>query len=347
MARKRGNRYISDVRAADGQRFRLSFPTLEAATEWEQEARKAVVEGRPIPNPQSGPTPLREGPKHLQTLGGLFDFVAKTDWKGMKSEKTALLNAKTVLDYFGRNIDPNTIGPIEIATFRAELHSRGLSPATANRKVAALSKMLRVGETAGVVTRAPKMKNTRESKTRFRYLDETEEKTLLAYWKAANDPHQHDLCMALIDTGARCYSEMIPLKWKDCAADMRQITFWDTKTGNPRTVPLTKRTRAMLLARKEAYPKSEGPFRGQFGGQPITKSTMRSRWDTMREVTGFHDVTPHVLRHTCCTRLVLGGVDVKRVMTWMGHSAIQTTMRYMQIRERSLEEVLHVLEAAA
>lgn len=53
---------------------------------------------------------------------------------------------------------------------------------------------------------------------------------------------------------------------------------------------------------------------------------------------------PPDLRHTCCTRLVLGGVDIKRVMEWMGHNNVSTTMRYMQIRPTSLEEVLHVLE---
>ncbi|QNR64906.1 tyrosine-type recombinase/integrase [Rhodobacter capsulatus] len=45
--------------------------------------------------------------------------------------------------------------------------------------------------------------------------------------------------------------------------------------------------------------------------------------------------------------MVLGGVDIKRVMTWMGHSTISTTMRYMQIRPTALEDVLHVLEAKA
>lgn len=36
--------------------------------------------------------------------------------------------------------------------------------------------------------------------------------------------------------------------------------------------------------------------------------------------------------------------DVKRVMEWMGHTAIVTTMRYMQIRPSGLMDVLHVLE---
>lgn len=75
-----------------------------------------------------------------------------------------------------------------------------------------------------------------------------------------------------------------------------------------------------------------------------TDTHMRDRWETMREAINLNDVTPHVLRHTCCTRLVLGGVDVKRVMEWMGHDAIVTTMRYMQIKPTSLEEIVHILE---
>ena len=84
--------------------------------------------------------------------------------------------------------------------------------------------------------------------------------------------------------------------------------------------------------------KAPGPFAG------MQHNNMRSKWDTMREALHLPDVTPHTLRHTCCTRLVLGGVDVKRVMEWMGHTAIVTTMRYMQIKPTSLEEIVHVLE---
>lgn len=50
------------------------------------------------------------------------------------------------------------------------------------------------------------------------------------------------------------------------------------------------------------------------------------------------------MRHTCCTHLINGGVHIKRVMEWMGHSTMSTTMRYMQIRPDSLDEVVAVLE---
>jgi len=60
---------------------------------------------------------------------------------------------------------------------------------------------------------------------------------------------------------------------------------------------------------------------------------MAVRRDSTQETLGLHDVTPHALRHTCYTRHILGCVDVKLVMEWMGHSDLATTMRYAQIRE--------------
>ena len=140
----------------------------------------------------------------------------------------------------------------------------------------------------------------------------------------------------------------VPVKWDEFGPNFSSVTFWTTKTDKPRTVPLTKRVRAILKARKEKSPHWPGPFTGvSKGGRDETGTTqnnMRTRWDTMREITGLHDVTPHTLRHTCCTRLVLGGADVKRLMTWMGHSAIVTTLRYMQIRPSALEDMINILE---
>jgi site-specific recombinase XerD len=35
-----------------------------------------------------------------------------------------------------------------------------------------------------------------------------------------------------------------------------------------------------------------------------------------------------MLRHTCCTRLIEAGVDLRSVMEWMGHSSLDITQRY-------------------
>ena len=35
----------------------------------------------------------------------------------------------------------------------------------------------------------------------------------------------------------------------------------------------------------------------------------------------------HMLRHTFCTRMILGGIDLKTVQIIMGHANAETTMR--------------------
>ncbi|WP_173489390.1 tyrosine-type recombinase/integrase, partial [Marinobacterium sp. xm-d-509] len=68
------------------------------------------------------------------------------------------------------------------------------------------------------------------------------------------------------------------------------------------------------------------------------------RTDTMsknfREVVAFlgkdglmdtKDVVLYTLRHTCASRLVQRGADLRRVMQWMGHTNINTTLRYAKL----------------
>lgn len=336
MARKDGKRWTADVRSPINGRVKRTFDTLKQAEAWETLARDAVRRGLPVPEPDRGGQQAVTGPG-LTALGNLFDHVCVTEWDFRKSGKTLKINGRSVVDHFGRDRDIRTITSSEVALFRVAMSEKGNTTATVNRKCAALSKMLHTAQDEGIQFFMPKMHMRREEQTRFRYLDPDEERLLLAYWRGVNDEVMADLCIFLLDTGTRCFSEAVPLKWADISADDRTATFWVTKTGKPRTLPLTDRCREVLERRRREVGERYGPFWG------VGERTMRSRWDDMRRVLNFPDVTPHTLRHTCCTRLILGGADVKRVMTWMGHSSIQTTMRYMQVRTTDMEELLGIL----
>ncbi|KQO83561.1 site-specific integrase [Rhizobium sp. Leaf262] len=337
MARQRGNKWQADVTLEDGNRFRPTFPTEEHATKWEVAARHAIEMGKPLP-----PVSIHiSGSKtrDLSLLGSCFDFVKRTVWSTQARGGSAQIrNGQAAVDYWGRNKPLDEINSADVADWKVDLADEGYAPATINRKVAALSKILKTARDAGAIEKVPPIKWNREEKTRFRFLDEMEERAMLAYWSAQNDQDNYDLTVCLIDTGARCFAELMPVKWSAFGPQFSTVTFWKTKSGKPRTVPLTKRVREILTRRQKEHREQVGPF-GMHN-----QHKMRDRWDEMREVLNFHDVTPHVLRHTCCTRLVLAGVDIKRVMEWMGHSAIVTTMRYMQIKPRGLEDILHVLE---
>lgn len=334
MARRRGNRWQADFKPLSGDRMRPAFATEAAAKAWEANAALAELEGREIPSPQSAK--IKASP--TTTLGDLFDHVSRTHWSGMRSGSTAILNGRDVVRHFGRNKDVSQITASDVAEMTAAFADRGLSASYINRKTAALSTMLRTAKHNNSIQAVPHIRWNREIKTKFRHLTDLEERAVLAYWEAGSIDLIGSFAMFLVDTGARCFTEGLPVHWDAFGPDFKSVTFWHTKTNKPRTVPLTKRVRQRMVDTLALYPNSSGPF------ERLTKSTLRGQWDLMRQALKLHDVTPHTLRHTCCTRLVLGGADVKRVMEWMGHDTIVTTMRYMQIRPTSLEDIVGLLE---
>ena len=337
MATQRNGKWRGSIQPPDAPRVRYTFDTQAEAEAWEEKAREAVADGRPIPTPRHEGAELRPKGGRLTTLGPLFDHVCRTHWAGTRGEYERKKSARLVVEYFGRNKPVSEITSVEVAEMRAEMAATGLSTASVNRRCSALSKLLHTAKDAGVIQGVPNLHMKREERTKFRYLDRNEEKLLLAYWRNSQSPEYGDLCIFLLDTGARIFSEAVALKWEDIGHEDRSVTFWITKTGKPRTLPLTERCREVIARRRVVAGDKAGPFAG------LNKDSLYHRWADMRRILGFTDVTPHTLRHTCCTRLVLGGADVKRVMTWMGHTAIQTTMRYMQVRTTDLDSLLEML----
>jgi site-specific recombinase XerD len=64
-------------------------------------------------------------------------------------------------------------------------------------------------------------------------------------------------------------------------------------------------------------------------------------------LSGDKDLVPHVLRHTCATRLVKGGIDIRRVQMWLGHQTLTMTMRYAHLATLDLDNCVAVLEGHA
>ena len=50
----------------------------------------------------------------------------------------------------------------------------------------------------------------------------------------------------------------------------------------------------------------------------------------------WEDVVLYTMRHTCASRPVQRGADLKRVQEWMGHTDIKTTLRYAKLTPKDL-----------
>lgn len=100
-------------------------------------------------------------------------------------------------------------------------------------------------------------------------------------------------------------------------------------------------------------------------GEPLTYSAFRSRWAavTVRSVGSGRElgekipkhkitvsiprsVTPHLLRHTYITRLILGGVDLKRVQYLAGHDDPEITLKiYTSLMQHRPEDLISSVQA--
>lgn len=214
------------------------------------------------------------------------------------------------------------------------LRAKGNSNATINRKLAALSKLLKKAHRMGELESLPEFTRLKERAGRLRFLEQEEEDALFHAIRTRSEDY-YRLAVFLVDTGAR-QGEAIGLHWNDI--NEGQVTFWITKSGRSRTIPLTKRAREALRA---ARPARKGPF------THIGQQQFRAVWHAAKEDCGLGDdadVVPHILRHTCASRLVRGGIDLRRVQMWLGHQTLQMTMRYAHLATRDLEACLPVLE---
>ena len=218
-----------------------------------------------------------------------------------------------------------------------KLRKRGNSNATINRKMAALSKLLRKAFKMGDVFSLPEFKRQKEKAGRIRFLDREEEDLLFSEIRAHSELY-YRFCLFLVDTGARL-SEGLNLRWGDMHKD--RVTFWVTKSGRSRSVPLTHRAAAAIAASDRRH---AGPF------AEIDQQRFRTAWHVAKDAVGFaddKDVVPHVLRHTCASRLVQGGIDIRRVQMWLGHQTLTMTMRYAHLASHDLDMCIPVLERAA
>ena len=331
--RRHRSGYIVDV-TVGGKRKTRTAATLEAAIVTREALRNEV---------SAAPDGLGGSAGHVRdfwTLGEAAERTTQVVWAGKASYRTLMLNCKAILEFFGADTPVQDITLDSIDLFVTHLlNERGNSGATVNRKLSCLSRILRTAFERGKLEKMPKMPKRREAEHRIRFLSPEEETRMLTILEATATQDVQDAILCLLYTGFRC-GELWRLECRDIDLEHGTLTAWKTKNHHPRTVPIVARIRPIIERRMQAC--------GGVGRLFPTGSNewLRRPWDVLRYHMGMSDdpqFVPHMLRHTCATRLSQSGVSMPIIKEWMGHTTITTTARYAHFSPSDLRHAASLL----
>ena len=186
-------------------------------------------------------------------------------------------------------------------------------------------------------TACPSSAARRSGRDGFAFLEKDEEARLFAAIKSRSED-AYRLSVFLVDTGCRL-GEALGLIWNDIQE--HRVSFWITKSGRSRTIPMTARTKEAIKLPVTEGRRPKGPF------TKLSQAQFRAIWNDAKAEVGLgadDQVVPHILRHTCASRLVQGGIDIRRVQMWLGHQTLSMTMRYAHLATNDLDGCVVVLE---
>ncbi len=335
--RQKGEKWVADF-AHEKRRYReFGFSSQVEAEAWEKQARVAVTRGLPLP-PSPRTQQALPPTSDLHVIQGLVEHVKKVRWSSMKSdasEKTATAFQNWV---GARTPTSHALTTEEVHRYVAHLKDGDRAGGTINRHLAAISCLSKIAKKLRIIEEIPDLPKQREGDHRIRWFTEEEESMLFNTLRLWSKHRERDLFIFLVDTGARL-GEALKLRWQDVSPDGRIVTFWDTKAGNSRSIPLTIRAGEAVKRRRAEGGELAGPF--AWAGQ----SSLTSQWRRLQTHLPFlQDAVIHTFRHTCASRLVQRGVDIMRVRMWMGHKAVETSLRYAHLAPKHLDDALKVLE---
>ncbi len=192
-------------------------------------------------------------------------------------------------------------------TWIAKRRNQGLSNATTRKELATLQAALNrtLGKANPAVVEYPPAPPARE-----RYLDRDEVQALI---DACGSEHVRLFIVLAIATGARG-GAILDLTWDRVDLRLRTIDFGEGRGKKRRPVSkINKDAHAALVEAREA---AICPYVINYEGQQV--ASIRKAFGRAAERAGLPGVTPHTLRHTAVTWMVMAGVPTTEVARAVG-----------------------------
>jgi integrase len=315
-----------------------AFDTRREAEAWARSVEAEIDGGR-------GAELLRQQEAARTTLGQILERYGREvtpSKKGAERESYALRQLHKDLGHMPCSLITSTV----IANWRDD-RLKNVAPATVNRELNSLSAVLNHAAREwriSVENHIPNVRRPKNPRGRERRLSAEEETHLLNALRSrqrrsdgtlssgATSPWPRLVVLFALETAMR-QSEILSIEWRHVTA--RTAHLMDTKNGKSRTVPLSKRARAVL---RLAGWKSERegrvfPITTDLLKRAYTRAIARARRKyqeaSEKPAEGFlGDLTFHDLRHEATSRLATKLPNVIELAAVTGHEDLRMLKRY-------------------
>ena len=231
---------------------------------------------------------------------------------------------------------------------RAVAAEKLVSPASVNRELATLRRLLRMAHEWQIINRVPRIRLLRGERNREFILSHAQE---WLYLEMAEQPLR-DAALLMLDTGLRV-GELLGLEWADVRLEPVggvRFGFIHVRKGKSknaiRNVSLTPRVQDMLAERSRRA-KCAYVFTDDSGLGPLSLHTLEAQQKRMRDMLRLpKDAVIHSFRHTFGIRLGEAGADAFTIMRAMGHSTVLVSQRYVHPTPGAMERAFARLNPA-
>ncbi|ATX65549.1 tyrosine-type recombinase/integrase [Roseinatronobacter bogoriensis] len=347
--------FVLDYRFAGRQR-RMAIGrwpewTVTAARERARELRRQIDEGS---DPLDERGALREAPRFNDMIDRYLVEHASTLAPLSASDHRSFLT-KLVAPHWGNklvaDITPQDVTKLLnlIAQGRArpskatpnnrarKLAGKKPTPVRANRIGEVLRKMFNLAIQWGWRSDNPAAGFKKRVETaRERFLSQEEIGRLAEVLDAAEDQRAAGIIRICMLTGARV-GEVRQARFEQFNLE---LGIWSkpastTKQRKIHRVPISAEVAAIVRQRGVVVPKGNPwLFPGDVPGQPVKE--IRRFWMIVQREANLPDVRIHDLRHTFASLLVSRGASLEMIGKLLGHSQIQTTLRYAHLMDSPL-----------
>ena len=260
-------------------------------------------------------------------------------WAGLAYERTAAIYSAEAVAYFGDHMPISEITAALVDGWRQVLLAKGNRPSTVNRKVSAIRAMLADAHLHGHLQEVPRMpQQLRMVNTKDRVISDHERDGFCAYFRQVGEPAAADLLVFLLETACR-WGEAERLKGQDVDLAKGRVTFWTTKNGKPRSVPLTRRAIEALQPHLPAIPTHRV--------WPFKYTRYQHLFNTAKAMHGLADdraLSIHTTRHTCASKLASRGIPLHQLMAYGGWTSLASVQRYLHLHTDALAACVNALE---